>query len=331
MKKRQNILLFLSFLLILVVVIVNFSAERVTGKSPDCKVKRGYIFDRNLHPIAISLENYKAYYFLKDNSFLSPSDIKILKKYLGSTLNLSKKGVILLSKDLSMEEVKKLKNNENVIIERTFKRKILQPYLKPLIGETFNGYGISGVEKVYDKRLRMGKPLVLSIDLNLEKRIYNIINCFNPLAFGVAVVNLETGELLSYLESENVKLFENYYPLKFFGISPKEIKDFNWIMGNKPVIRKNNIIEINIWNLAEWFMDKACRGPLNLTVLPRKTRVCQPDVKSFNGNIYIYPLGNTFITIAFKRNRMLVSSFVFNSEKAYALNQKLIKHIYSVL
>ena len=62
MEKKQNFLLFLSIFLVLVVFIINFSTKRVTGKPPEYKNKRGYIFDRNLNPLAISLENYKAFY-----------------------------------------------------------------------------------------------------------------------------------------------------------------------------------------------------------------------------------------------------------------------------
>jgi len=331
MKKKQAFLLFLSIFLLLVVAILNFSVNKVTGKAPNYQIKRGYIFDRNLKPIAISLENYKAYYILKENSFLSSSDLAILKKYLGSTLNLPKKGVVLLSDDLSLDEVEKFKKEKNVIIEKSFKRKVLQPYLKFLVGKTFNGYGVSGLEKVFNEHLKKGKPLILSLDLNLEKKIYNIIQEFDLPAFGIAIFNLETGELLGYLESENVKLFDNYYPLNFFNLPDKEIKNFRWVLGEKPVIKEKDMMKINAWHLAKWYMDKVCNHPITPTILYTKTKTCKPNSEIFDRKEYIYTLGNIFITIAFKKNKMILTSLALTSQDAIELNEKIVNYLFSLL
>ena len=331
MKKKQAFLLFLSIFLLLVVAILNFSVNKVTGKAPNYQIKRGYIFDRNLKPIAISLENYKAYYILKENSFLSSSDLAILKKYLGSTLNLPKKGVVLLSDDLSLDEVEKFKKEKNIIIEKSFKRKILQPYLKFLIGKTFNGYGVSGLEKVFNEHLKKGKPLILSLDLNLEKKIYNIIQEFDLPAFGIAIFNLETGELLGYLESENIKLFDNYYPLSFFNIPDKEIKNFRWVLGEKPVIKEKDMMKINAWHLAKWYMDTVCNHPITPTILYTKTKICKPNLEIFDRKEYTYTLGNIFITIAFKKNKMILTSLALTSQDAIELNEKIVNYLFSLL
>jgi len=331
MKKKQAFLLFLSIFLLLVVAILNFSVNKVTGKAPNYQIKRGYIFDRNLKPIAISLENYKAYYVLKENSFLSSSDLAILKKYLGSTLNLPKKGVVLLSDDLSLDEVEKFKKEKNIIIEKSFKRKILQPYLKFLIGKTFNGYGVSGLEKVFNEHLKKGKPLILSLDLNLEKKIYNIIQEFSLPAFGIAIFNLETGELLGYLESENIKLFDNYYPLNFFNLPDKEIKNFRWVLGEKPVIKEKDMMKINAWHLAKWYMDTVCNHPITPTILYTKTKICKPNLEIFDRKEYTYTLGNIFITIAFKKNKMILTSLALTSQDAIELNEKIVNYLFSLL
>ena len=331
MKKKQAFLLFLSIFLLLVVGILNFSVNKVTGKAPNYQIKRGYIFDRNLKPIAISLENYKAYYVLKENSFLSSSDLAILKKYLGSTLNLPKKGVVLLSDDLSLDEVEKFKKEKNIIIEKSFKRKILQPYLKFLIGKTFNGYGVSGLEKVFNEHLKKGKPLILSLDLNLEKKIYNIIQEFSLPAFGIAIFNLETGELLGYLESENIKLFDNYYPLNFFNLPDKEIKNFRWVLGEKLVIKEKDMMKINVWHLAKWYMDTVCNHPITPTILYTKTKICKPNLEIFDRKEYTYTLGNIFITIAFKKNKMILTSLALTSPDAVELNEKIVNYLFSLL
>jgi len=331
MKKKQAFLLFLSIFLLLVVGILNFSTNKVIGKPTNYQTKRGYIFDRNLKPIAISLENYKAYYLFKENSFLSSSDLAILKKYLGSTLNLPKKGVVLLSDDLSLDEVEKFKKEKNVIIEKSFKRKVLQPYLKFLVGKTFNGYGVSGLEKVFNEHLKKGKPLILSIDLNLEKKIYNIIQEFGLPAFGIAIFNLETGELLGYLESENIKLFDNYYPLSFFNLPDKKIKNFRWALGEKPVIKEKDMMKINAWHLAKWYMDTVCNQSITPTILYTKTKICEPNLEIFDRKEYTYTLGNIFITIAFKENKMILTSLALTSQDAVELNEKIVTYLFSLL
>ncbi len=333
MEKKQNFLLFLSIFLVLVVFIINFSTKRVTGKPPEYKNKRGYIFDRNLNPLAISLENYKAFYLLKDNTLFSSSDMTILKKYLGSTINLSKKGFILLSEDLSLEEIENLKKEKNVIIEKTFKRKVLQPYLKFLIGETFNGYGVSGLEKIFNEHLSRGDPLVLSIDLNLEKKIYNIIYELNLLSFGIAIFDLKTGELLCYLENENSKLFDSYYPLNLFNIPPSEIKDFKWVLGENLILKEMNTTKINIWHIAKWYMDKVCDKPIIPTILRQETKICEPKSEIFENKKYIYNLDNNFITVAFKEDKLVLSLFVFDPQEKDLLdkNKKIINYIISML
>jgi hypothetical protein len=333
MGKKQNLLLFLSIFLVLAVLIINFSAERVTGKPTEYRVKRGYIFDRNLNPLAISLENYKAYYLLKDDTLFSSSDMNLLKKYLGSTINLSKKGVVLLSEDLSLEEVENLKKEKNVIIEKTFKRKILQPYLKFLIGETFNEYGVSGLEKIFNEHLSMGNPLVLSIDLNLEKKVYNIIHELNLLSFGIAIFDLKTGELLCYLENENSKPFDSYYPLSLFNIQPSEIKDFKWVLGENLVLKEMDTTKINIWHIAKWYMDKVCGKSIVPTVLRKETKTCEPKSEIFKDKEYVYNLGNSFVTVAFKEDKMVLSSFVFDPQEKDLLNKnkKIINYVISML
>lgn len=333
MEKKQKFLLFLSAFLLLAVLIINFSAERVTGKAPEYQVKRGYIFDRNLNPIVVSSENYKAYYLLKDNNLFSSPDVSILRKYLGSTINLPKKGVILLSEDLSLEEIENLKKEKNIIIEKTFKRKIIQPYLKFLVGETFNGYGVSGLEKIFNEHLKTGNPLILSIDLNLEKKIYNIVYELNLPAFGVAVFDLKTGELLGYLESEDLKLFNTYYPINFFGITPSEIKDFKWILGENSVLKEMDTIKINIWHLAKWYMDKACNRSIIPTLLYQKIKICEPNLEAFREKEYVYSLGNIYITVAFKDDKLILSSFAFNPQETDLSNKnkRIINYIISML
>lgn len=335
MKKQQNFLLFLSLFLLLAVLIINFSAEKVPGKIPESTTKRGYIFDRNLNPLAVSLENYKAYYCFKKSSFFGSSDLKILQKYLGSTINLDKKDIILLSENLSLEEVENLKNEKSVIIEISYKRKVLFPYLKTLIGETSDEHGISGLEKIFDKELSMGKPLILSIDLKLEKKLYNLIRNFSfftpdsSLLYASAIFDLQTGELLgylesesAYLESESTQLYSRYYPIKLFGIPSHEVKTFKWTLGENPILKEGDTIKINIWHLAKWYMDKVCNSSLSPTLLYSQTKVCEPNLEIFEKDKYFYDLGDTFLIVTFKKDKLILFSLTFNSQQDNLTEEK---------
>ncbi len=331
MQKKEAFLGFLVTFVILTTILLNFSIKKSGGRliTPNY-VKRGYIFDRNINPIVVTLENYKAYYVIKENFLFNFQDLSLIKTYLGNILSLPKKGIILLSEKLSLDEVEILKKDENIIIEKDFKRKILYPYLKNIIGEVVYNEGISGLEKIFDDLLKCGKPLILSLDLNLEKKIYNTIQELNLKNYIITVFNIETGEVLGYLEDENAKIFEIYYPLTFFEIPENEIKGFNWTLGINPIIIDGKEKKINIWHLAKWYMEKICNSNISPTLIYTKSQKCKPSSEFFenSNNAHIYNLGNIIITIVFKKDKLFISSLQVSSLE---LNQYIVDKIISFL
>ncbi len=130
---------------------------------------------------------------------------------------------------------------------------------------------------------------------------------------------------------DSIKLFDNYYPLNFFNLPDKEIKNFRWVLGEKPVIKEKDMMKINAWHLAKWYMDKVCNHPITPTILYTKTKICKPNSEIFDRKEYIYTLGNIFITIAFKKNKMILTSLALTSQDAIELNEKIVNYLFSLL
>ncbi len=306
-KKHSKVLILIALLVVVLTIILNLFTKRVSGNVNRLEVKkRGYILDRNLQPIVITLEKDRAYYLIKNGLFGSTYS-PILRKYLGSALNLPKKGVILLSDDLSLDELEELKNEKNVVIERSFKRKLLDPDLRFLIGETFDGYGISGLEKVFDKTLKKGDPVILSIDYNIEKKLYNWAKSFKNCDIAIALFDLRTGELLGYVETGKEKLFNHFYETSIFGISKNSLKNFSWALESKNVIKLNKNSYITLWYLAKMYMEKVCKSPVNLKILYSNEKyLCNPDLSLLKNKKHIYLFDKGFISVYFRNKKMLI-------------------------
>ncbi|WP_028840869.1 hypothetical protein [Thermodesulfobacterium hveragerdense] len=290
MSKRQHYSLwcFLGIFLFFLVLVLNFSVEKVTGKSSLPEVKRGYIFDRNYEPLVITLENYKAYYVIKNNNWMAESIPEVVKVYLPSTLNLPKKGIILLSEDLTLDEVERLARESSVLIEKSFKRKILVPEIDFLIGETFNGYGVSGLEKRFDVSLQKGESLVLSLDLKKEKRFLNLKKQLETnYQLGLAEIDLSTGEVLAYVDEKETPLFEEAYPSSVFGISNKNQKT-------------------TLWGLGEYFLASLCGQNISIDFVKKNKKVCNPELKNFSKDKMMFLFDKSVVRVYFKENKMLI-------------------------
>jgi len=266
--------------------------------------KRGYILDRNFTPIALSVVKYKAYYLLDGGPIP-----KVVRAYLGNTLNLPEKGSVLISNDLTPDEVKKLSHTRRVVIEKQFQRHLLQPYLRFLIGETFGGEGISGIEKAFDNRLKQGKVVVLSIDLSLEKKLYSLARRLEPKGFAAAVFNVCTGEVLGYIDTGTPLLFDSFYPVKLFGIR-KKLPNFKWELYDTNLVNKGGIQRINLWYLAKLYMDSISASRTDPTILFKNvnlSKACKPLETGFvqnfsfpNGTIKVLSKGNKLAIVILK-------------------------------
>ena len=320
MTKRHwccKFLVLLTGIIICVTGICEFSVKKVKGVEEVPVNKRGYILDRNFTPIALTSTNYKAYYLLSNSPI--PKEIK---KYIGNILNLPTKGFVLLSEDLSPEEVKKLSRFKKVIIEKQFKRKLLHPELKFLIGETFNGAGISGVERIFDSTLRKGEAVVLSISIPVEKELELLSKIFKGWQFAAAVFNLDTGEVLGYFENSRPYIFNEFFPTKWFGLSKKDISDFKWELSDKNLLSSGTCEEkVTLWYLAKFYMDHICNKKLSPTLLLKQNAAeCKVNIEGYQREFKI-PKG--VVEVLIKGHKMLIIALKNRGDSQLLLSEGL--------
>ncbi len=277
MKKCYFCLSF-CMIIVLMAVIFNFS-QKVGGTTPPVS-KRGYILDRNGNPLVISSEQYQAYYLLKKGRFFRDKIPAKVRKYLGSTINLPEKGLILLSKNLSPDEFEQLKGVKNVILQKYYQRKLLYPYLEPFVGKCFNNIGISGVEKEFDEVLKTGRALRLSLDMKMEKRLYFLAKNID-VPYEIAVIDLNTGEVLSFLAAP---------PFSF---------------------KKRDMV----WSLVKSIYARLCGKASSITPLYRPQKVCAPDFSLIKHNPGWYDMGEVICWLKIKGKRLYLLALKVDKEK----------------
>ncbi|MFN4196871.1 MAG: hypothetical protein ACK4FM_02555, partial [Caldimicrobium sp.] len=190
MKCRCNLCLILALIILFLVILFNF--EKGSGYYTS-KSKRGYILDRNGEPLVIYKESFQAYYLIPRRNFLGSDVPEEIKAYLPKPLDLPKKGLVLLSDSLTLEEKEKLAKVKNVSIRRNVEREILLEGLDPLIGITAGDKGISGIEKVLEGKLLKGESVFISIDTHYLNKVYNLINMYPSYNIkGIAQFDLKT-------------------------------------------------------------------------------------------------------------------------------------------
>ena len=311
----KNKFILANFLILLGIFLLNFALDhqvknRCFGK------RRGYILDRNFSPIALSSESYRAYYLLNKEELGGKIPAEV-KKYLPDILTLPEKGVIPLAENLDLDEAKKLSREKNVILQKDYKRKLLFPSLEPIIGKTFNGRGVSGIEKAFDSKLRKGEFVVLSLDTKLEKRLVRCIKSLKTEKIAVLVFNINTGELLAYAQ-KNDSVLKRYFYLSDFGIPENEISNFSWELGEEKVIHTGKHIQITLLHLADWIFKKLSRN-VHPTLLykkeikNKKIQYHNPKTANFLKELKkgkIYDLENDVIIITLKRNKLIIIDIV---------------------
>jgi cell division protein FtsI/penicillin-binding protein 2 len=315
-KVRQNRFIIVNFLILLGIFLLNFAFSQQEGDTSIIK-KRGYILDRNFLPIAISVESYRAYYLL-NKSELGGKIPEEVKKYLPDILTLPEKGIILLAKNLNLEEAQRLKKEKNVILQRDFKRKILFPFLEPLIGKTFNGRGVSGIEKVFDEKLKRGEFIVLSLDTKLEEKLARFVKRTALEKIAILIFNTRTGELLGYFQKNNPVL-KKYYPLSDFNISPAEVSDFSWELGKQKIIYDHGEIKITLMHFVNWIFGKLCKN-VKPTILYKRSfrakslrKACHTENENFRKELEktkIYELEKDVIITALKGDKLVIIDFL---------------------
>jgi len=277
MKCKPN--LYLAIAIFIVGLTLFFGLATGKGANPAWErvvQKRGYLLDRQGEPLVVNKERFKAYLLLKGDTLLGREWPKELQPYLNRPLDLPKKGLVLLSENLSLEEVKKLRGLENVIIKGEIERKPLFQELKPLIGDLLEDKGFSGLEKAFDPLLREGKSVLTSLDLNFLKKIYYISKNLGDVNLkGVSIFKVSTGELLGYYASSEKDWLEEELPLSERAL-PVKIDSVNWNLGASSVGIQGVSGKICPLHLVKALLTETCGRPIDPTLLPQREETCQP-------------------------------------------------------
>ncbi|MCS7150337.1 MAG: hypothetical protein RMI93_06325 [Caldimicrobium sp.] len=308
----SNICLLFAIFLVFFTLIFNISK----GSSSYFKeTKRGYLLDRYGEPLVINKENFQAYLLMKGKSLFGKDVPDEVKPYIQETLELPKKGLLLISEGLTQDEVYKLQNVKNVIIKGEIRRKVLYPEMRALIGSTLGGEGLSGLEKAFNKELKGIDSKSTSLDLNLCKRIYNYARKWGPnFPTDVAIFKRETGELLAFYSiDEKVFLME---PLVIReNILNKVPKETLWELGKAEYKKEGNFLRLTPLHIVQSFLEEDCGKIINPTLTPLKEKLCD-RLTLERENLYLYLSHNkrwlSFIT---KDDYLLVLSGYLPSEE----------------
>ena len=130
--------------------------------------------------------------------------------------NQIKKGkYFYLKKRINQQEKEKLWNlGHKAIIFEPFQSRIYTHanLSSHIIGQVdFDNYGISGIEKYFDKELKnrdlLSEPLEITLDVNLQylinKELNKALTTFNSTGAGALLMDVNTGEILSLVSLPN--------------------------------------------------------------------------------------------------------------------------------
>ena len=191
------------------------------------------IVDRNGELIARNINTYHA--AIKPNLIKNKENfiIKIKLNFPETSVtelkkNLGKKKYFYLKKRLTEEEKNKLWSlGEKGIIIEPFQRRVYPQgqLFSHVLGQIDDdNYGISGIEKYFDRELRNKKiknPLFLTLDTNIQflikTELNKAMNDFKANAAGGLLMNVESGEVLSLvsLPDYNVNIRNNISDLRY--------------------------------------------------------------------------------------------------------------------
>jgi cell division protein FtsI (penicillin-binding protein 3) len=191
------------------------------------------VVDRNGELIARNIDAYHA--AIKPNLIKNKENFIIKIKFnfpeisiLKLKQKLEKKKYFYLKKRLTEEEKNKLWSlGEKGVIIEPFQSRVY-PHGKlfsHVLGQIDNNnYGISGIEKYFDKELRDNKknnPLFLTVDTNIQflikSELKKAVNDFKANAAGALLMDVNSGEVLSLvsLPDYNVNIRNNISDLRY--------------------------------------------------------------------------------------------------------------------
>ncbi len=217
--------LFLSLIFIFSIRIIHLSLNKIEYYSQEKTLKkftllRRDIVDRNGELIS---RNIKSYHAAINPNLINNKDNFLIKlrlnfpdfpiKKIENRLNKGK--YFYLKKRISHSEKEKLWNlGERGIIFEPFQSRIYthSNLFSHIVGQVdYDNYGISGVEKYFDKELKdknlANDPLKLTLDVNIQhlinKELKKALSTFKASGGGSLLMNVENGEILALVSLPN--------------------------------------------------------------------------------------------------------------------------------
>ncbi len=285
---RIYLLFFLFFSLILIfgIRIIHVSLNKIEvynkiDSSKEFTLLRRDIVDRN--GILIS-RNIKSYHAAIDPKLITNKDnflIKLRLNYPDINIKKIEKKInhgkyFYLKKRINQSDKKKLWNlGEKGIIFEPFQTRIYTHanLFSHIIGQVdYDNYGVSGIEKYFDKELKnrdlANQALKLTLDVNLQhlisKELNNALKTFSSNGGASLLMNVENGEILSLVSLPNFNINER-----------KEVKDKKYI----------NKITKGVYELGSIFKTFTVAIALDNEIVSPKT-IIQDIPKSINCSRY---------------------------------------------
>ena len=270
-QDRIYLLFFLFFSLILIfsIRIIHVSLKNFEIRTTEIIPKkftllRRDIVDRNGEIISRNVKSFhaainpsfvvnKKNFLLKLRLDFPELPIKLIEK------KLDKGKYFYLKKRINQSEKEKLWNlGERAIIFEPFQSRIYTHgnLFSHVIGQVdYDNYGVSGVEKYFDKELKdrnfLNTPIKLTLDTNIQYLIAKELNAsldtFKATGGGAVLMDVENGEILSLVSLPNfdINSRENFNDKKYMNKITKGVYEFGSIFKTFTIALalENNLVE----------------------------------------------------------------------------------------
>ena len=270
-QDRIYLLFFLFFSLILIfsiriihVSLNNFEIRNTEIIPKKFTLLRRDIVDRNGEIISRNVKSFHAAinpsFVVNKNNFLlklrldfPELPIKLIEK------KIDKGKYFYLKKRINQSEKEKLWNlGERAIIFEPFQSRIYTHgnLFSHVIGQVdYDNYGVSGVEKYFDKELKdrnfLNTPIKLTLDTNIQYLIAKELNAsldtFKATGGGAVLMDVENGEILSLVSLPNfdINSRDNFNDKKYMNKITKGVYEFGSIFKTFTIALalENNLVE----------------------------------------------------------------------------------------